>query len=466
MNLMFSSIKIRLVVWLTFALSLVTSGIGIYLYYQLENIVTGSVDDHLHSEIQLIAGLLDVEGERDEAPLDEADTGQYAVPLSGHYYQVYWIDKGKTTYSPSLSKAGAKLAAAEKNYSPIYNTTTGPEGGPLRMLSQAFNLSSGSTVIIQAGDSLAGAYKLLSSFKKVTLIVFPTFILISCFSALVIIGWSFKPLDAFSEKVGHVTEKSLGERLAVEGVDRELEPLARNFNTMLERIEQSFIRQRQFLSDASHELRTPASVIKSLCEITLTRERDIHEYEDTLAKIEKKVNRMTALINRILNVSRLESEIFLSSKTAVDLKSILKDVVKALHPWAQGMGTDINLKGDNLTVWGDRDRLTEAFTNIVDNAVKYNKKGSVVKITLTGGSGMANVSVSDRGIGIPEEEQRKIFDRFYRVDKSRSLVEGSGLGLSIAKSIVEAHNGTIEIISTAGKGTSVVVRLPYIREDT
>ncbi|OGL52027.1 MAG: hypothetical protein A3G31_04440 [Candidatus Schekmanbacteria bacterium RIFCSPLOWO2_12_FULL_38_15] len=229
---------------------------------------------------------------------------------------------------------------------------------------------------------------------------------------------------------------------------------------MLKRLEESFLKQSQFLSDASHDLKTPTSVIKSYCDVTLSRERTPLEYREAMENISEMANRISIIINRILEISRLESKTFSLNIMDVDLKDLIGNVLKLLEPSALLKGVKISLSGEDIKVRGDRERLTEAFINIIDNAIKYNRNSGSVEIKTGSKEGRAIISVEDTGIGIPESEKERIFDRFFRVDTSRSVVAGSGLGLSIVKAIINAHSGSIEVESEVGKGSIFKIFLP------
>lgn len=460
---MFTSIKTRLVIWFMIVLSILFSSLGVHLYRELEKIIIGSVDSHLHSEVQLIAGLLDVEEGMHEAELSEAAVGEYALPLSGHYYQVV-SGNNILARSPSLSIVDAFLPAVPESPSPEYQTITGPDRSPLRLLTQTFHLKIG-VITVQAGETLDEAYEILNSFRYIFLILFPLFLLLTWLGIAVITKLSFKKLDAFSEKVGRITERSLSERLETKGAESELKPLAVAFNTMMDRIEESFMKQRRFLSDASHDLRTPTSVIKSLCDVTLDRKRTSDEYSETLRKIERSSERMRSIIDRILSISRLDNDKYRPKRANVDLLDVVGDVMKIIRPKASEKGIETSIKGSPVVVKGDRERLIEAFINIVDNAIKYNRSGGSVRVDVRRRNDEALVTVSDTGVGIEEKEIGQIFDRFYRVDRSRGVVEGSGLGLSIAKSIIEAHNGKIGVESEAGEGSVFTITLPLTKDE-
>ena len=456
---MLTSIKSKLIVWVLFTFSIIFTVIGIFIYYELNEIVIGTVDRHLHNEIELIAGLLRADEAEIEHELSEVAVGEYAVPLSGHYYQIVSSDGKIIASSPSLSIVGASLPNIKGSSAPSFKTILGPEKGPLRFMTQSFIVSN-KTYIIQAGDSLEDSYKILSSFKKIILLIFPAVFIVSGIGILIITGLSFKALDIFSKKVGQITEMNLNERIDGMSMDRELQILAQSFNMMLKRLEESFLKQSQFLSDASHDLKTPATVIKSYCDVTLSRERTPSEYKDAMENISEMANRISVIISRILEISRLESKTYSLNIMDVDLKALIGNVVKLLEPSASAKEIKMSLSGDDIKVRGDRERLTEAFINIIDNAIKYNKNSGSVEIKTGSKEGQAIISVEDTGIGIPESEKERIFDRFFRVDTSRSIVAGSGLGLSIVKAIINAHNGSIEVESEVGKGSRFMIFLP------
>lgn len=466
---MLNSIKLKLVILFLVVFSFFFTGLEIFLYYRLEDLVIHLADEHLTSELETIANLMTVEEahgqlETELAELSSAVTGMYSTKLSGHYYQI--VDAGGRILvkSPSLALADASLPVVQPPGDiQVFRSVTGPDGMPLRVISQTFNFSIG-RLTFQAGDSLEDTYELLSSFRNIVLAIFPAVFIICGIGVFVMTGLALRTLKTFSSKVGQITEANLSERIEVRGAPAELKPLASSFNTMLGRLEESFSRQKQFLSDASHELRTPTSIIKSFCDITLSRERQTPDYKDAMKKIGETVNRMCDIINRILVISRLDTKTIMFKPVKMDLRDIMRDVLKLIEPSAVNKGITIRLNGPSVTVKGDREGLTEVFTNIVENAIKYNRPEGKVDIDIKEFHGWASVVIADTGIGIPEGETEKIFDRFYRVDASRGVTVGSGLGLSIVRTIVEAHGGRVDVSSEVGKGTSFTVYIPLNQE--
>lgn len=461
---MFNSIKLRLFVWLLVIFTIIFTGFGIFLYYEIKGFSLGQVDDQLKTSLQTINGIMLLEESHGQLQMElwelsNVTTGEYAERLSGHYYQILTPDGEILARSPSLGLANATLPIVEGTEEPMFQTGTGPDNTPLRLISQSIQLSS-ATLIIEIGNSLKDTYSLLDSFKKIIVIVLPMIFMLSGLAGLIITGRALRPLKTFSSEIGQITEESLKTRIEENSVVTELRPLAESFNTMLVRIEGAFWRQQQFLSDASHELRTPTSIIKSYCDVTLRRERTAPEYRDALRKIEETVNRMCDIINRILVISRLDSKTIRLNPVRMDLMEVLKDVIRLVEPAALNRDIKMSLNGKPVTVLGDREGITEVFTNVVENAVKYNRPGGSVDMDIGEDNGRAIVTVKDTGIGIPAEEIPKIFDRFYRVDMSRGQTVGSGLGLSIVKGIIEAHGGRIDVESAVGRGSTFRVSLP------
>jgi len=455
---MFFSIKLKLITWTVLTLAVLFLTLGIYLQHELEEIIIGSVDSHLHSEVQLLASLIDSE-EGEHIEISEAETGEYSLPLSGHYYQIVSPEGQVIIRSPSLSIVDALLPLAEGSYSAEFKEISGPGKSRLRMLSQRFRTASGE-VIIQAAETLEEPYHLIDEFQSALYLIFPATLILATVGIIIISRSALSRLDRFSEKVGHITEKRLDDRLEDEGLEVELMPLARGFNEMMDRLELSFKKQGQFLSDASHDLRTPTSVIKSHCDVILKKPRSPEEYVDALKKIKNSSERMSGIIDRILEVARLDSSQFKLKHDSFDLLDLLGNVVKLLAPKTKEKDISVSIQGESAPFNGDKERLFEAFSDIVDNAIKYNNRNGSVDVTVNKRDASVEVAITDSGIGIPREEQAKIFDRFYRVDSSRGMTTGSGLGLPITKAIVEAHNGKIDLQSKSGEGSCFTVILP------
>jgi len=241
----------------------------------------------------------------------------------------------------------------------------------------------------------------------------------------------------------------------------ELEQLVQTCNVNLDKLQEALERQTRFTSDASHELRTPLSILLTETELALKKERAAEEYRSALETILRAARRMKGVIDGLLTLARADAGQIPIRNETVALRPLVEETLRLLQPIAVGRSVALSSELADLSVPGDPERLRDVVTNLVINAVRYNREGGHVAIRLREESREAELSVADTGVGIPESDRPHIFDRFYRVDKARSREQGgTGLGLAITKWIVEAHRGTISFSSREGEGTTFTVRLP------
>lgn len=460
---MIRSIKAKTIILLIVVLSVIFLGVGIFLDRELDAIISESIDASLYTKVQIVNSL--IEHKKDELDMEfvEISVGEYSVPYSGHYYQILLKDGSPFWKSPSLAEEVLpymKEGFAEGS-EPFYSDAVGPKGQPVRLLTSTITVGKWDFVII-AADDISQAHELESSFRKVLWFSVPVAVILAIVGAMFIVVLSLRSVKRLSHEVEEITEKNLDKTLSVNDMDSELVGLAEAFNTTFKRLDEAFLLQRKFLSDASHELRTPVSIIKSYCDITLKRERSAEEYRETVEVVDATVTRMASLVEKILDVARLESGGMSLKRESLDITQVVKSVYKLISPVARENGVAMTLHGaeESITLCGDEDSLSELFMNLMDNAVKYNQRGGVVEITCTESNGWIEVSVADTGIGIPKEELEKIFSRFYRIDTSRSEIAGAGLGLNIVKAIAEVHGGRLEVESEYGKGSRFTLYLP------
>jgi signal transduction histidine kinase len=244
-----------------------------------------------------------------------------------------------------------------------------------------------------------------------------------------------------------------------------LKGIASSFNRAFAGLEGAFNRQRQFVGDASHELKTPLAVILAQAEVSLRRDRKPDEYKTALAGIADAAKMMSLIIEKLLQLARLHSDKFSLQMEKTPLNEILETSLKLLRPVADRKGIVLHMPEDNTySVHGNREALQEAFVNIIENAIKYNVPGGRITISLKKEGEFIVAEIADTGVGIPEEDVGKVFDRFYRVDKSGSRESGGiGLGLSIVREIVRLHGGRIEIKSRINEGSAVSLYLPEVK---
>ena len=223
-------------------------------------------------------------------------------------------------------------------------------------------------------------------------------------------------------------------------------------------------KQKQFLSDASHELLTPLTIAANEIEVALKQQRETSYYVKTLDTLKGEVSRLSTLVSNLLILARHENTSQPISMHEVEIVDLISKVVAALARKFEDKKVryTINFPEENIVVKGNATMLEQLFTNLIDNAFKFSPVDKSIEISIQKKRQHAEISVQDHGIGIAKDEQQKIFDRFYRVDTSRTQTKGYGLGLSLAKTIVEVHEGSITLHSEPGKGSMFVVTLPAI----
>ena len=276
-----------------------------------------------------------------------------------------------------------------------------------------------------------------------------------------------KPVDRVSSLAARISSTNLKERINYAGPDDEIKRLADTFDGMLGRLENSFESQKQFIQDASHELRTPIAIAQTNIEVLEMDDKvTVKDYERLMNILKMNLERMSTLSEKLLLLS--ESEQGKANWSTVELAPLLTELTTEFKTKAGETSINLELVSieTDALVFGDVFRLKQALVNLVDNAIKYNRPGGEVKISASADDAQVVVEIKDNGIGISQSDQQRIFERFYRVDKSRSRAQGgSGLGLAIVKKIAEEHSGTVSVESTVGEGSTFRITLPRRKID-
>jgi heavy metal sensor kinase len=293
------------------------------------------------------------------------------------------------------------------------------------------------------------------------LAAFPIILVLGSLGGWILTRRSLSPIGYIASKAKSITSNNLSERLATRGTNDEMDNLIQTINGMIARLESSFKRISEFTADASHELKTPLCALKGEAEVLLSKERPAGEYQEGLAHFIERFDHLDRMINDLILLSKFDSSHVELNMTSLRLDLLVQDMGSLFKVLAEQRGVDLQMdRVQEVTIMGDKVRLQQLFTNLIDNAIKYTTEGSI-RITVEKDEENAVVQLVDTGIGIPREEQEKIFKRFYRVDKSRSKESGGvGLGLSIAEWIAHAHRGRIEVDSELNQGSTFTVYLP------
>ncbi len=278
-------------------------------------------------------------------------------------------------------------------------------------------------------------------------------------------GNAIGPIQQISRTAEGIHARNLAERIDTASMDSELQSLGATLNSMLARIESAFEKQCQFTADASHDLRTPLAVLLSHCELALSRPRSPEEYQATLETCRAAAGRMESLVDGLLLLARSDAGQLELQRTQIDLKDLAAEAIELFRPYAAEHHVELRLAGEVACCWADCDAISQVIANLLDNAILYNREGGLVTLSTSYSDGVACLLVQDTGTGIAPDVLARIFDRFYRADEARLRQNvdrgrsGSGLGLSICKSIVEAHGGDLSVSSTLTVGSSFKVCL-------
>ena len=273
-----------------------------------------------------------------------------------------------------------------------------------------------------------------------------------------------RPIGELSEGISRMSRGDLSARVNVRGRN-EFSELAAAFNSMSERLEQLDKTRSQFVSNASHELKTPLSTMKILIETLLYQDPiDQGMTKEFLTDVNKEIDRLNRIVSDLLTLVKIDSGSTQLNRTEVNIGDLLQEQVRRLSPLARENGIELDCAvKDSLEVSGDMLKLQQVIYNVIDNAIKYTGRGGEVHCSLARTGRKAVIRVADTGVGIPEEDLPHIFDRFYRVDKARSReTGGTGLGLSIVKQTLQMHGGDISAKSTFGKGSTFTIELPLL----
>lgn len=341
-------------------------------------------------------------------------------------------------------------------------TVTARNGQAVRLYSM--NLNENGTIygVLQVGESLAQLYATLQSIILALLILTPFVLLLSAGGSYWLAKRAFRPILYLTRTAREIKAGDLHRRVPVPLARDEVHDLALTLNDMIGRLDQAFTQQRRFVADASHELRTPVTVIRSVTDIALENALTLEESIAVLRDVNAEAERLGQLINDLLALARADEGQLSLDCEPVRLDLLAHDVADTMEPLALERAITLTVQVTSpAIVLGDTARLIQVMMGLVDNALTYTNAGGSVTLSVAVNTGYATFSVRDTGIGIAPQDVEHIFERFYRADPARSRAAGgSGLGLSIVDWIVQAHQGTIVVDSQERKGSTFTVKLP------
>ena len=332
----------------------------------------------------------------------------------------------------------------------------------------------GKLIQVEAGTTLFSMQHMLFSLTRVLAFSSVGILVLAAIGGYLLMKRPLRPLVVLTEKAADIGRKQLGERLPVPDTGDELERLTYSLNGMIERLEEALDHNRRFSADASHELRTPLTIMRGELEEMLQVEGLPPEVVENLVSVLDEIERMARIVNSLMAITRLDAGGERMALQPVDFSALVNTTMEHMRLLAEEKGLVLNCKTEHgIYIFADPMRIKQVAVNLVDNAIKYSQitdaaRRGRVDVAVYGSGSTAVLKVSDEGIGIAPEALPRVFDRFYRADASRSRGDagGVGLGLAIVKAIVTAHEGTVSITSTLGRGSTVTVELPLLQPPT
>lgn len=468
------NLKTRIAIWLNAINFLIFSFFGLGMYLGITHSVEEGINNRLYStakatfyiiEKPLISGNFIVDS-KDFENILRAFLG---FSGSESYVRIVRPDGKIISATPnvflqnvSLSFEDIKDLSNNKEILRDFPAPTGFKEKKIRVLFYPITANGKLIAYIEVASSLLRLENIQNSILQILLIIIPIALALSNLAGFIVFNKGLKPISILINELKNITANNL-KKLPEWNKNDEFKELFKSINDMIDRFNKACVQTAQFSADASHELRTPLTIIKGLIEVALRSERTVEEYQDTLISILEEIERMVRIVEDLLLISKSEAGEVLIEKKEVNIKDLLTELCEQLSFFAEDRNISLIYKDiEDIVIRADALRLRQVFTNLIENAIKYNKeKGKVFVYTKKEKEGLA-IFVEDTGIGIKEEDIPYIFDRFFRADKSRKReIGGAGLGLSICKWIIEAHNGYITVRSVYGEGTTFKVWLPY-----
>ena len=453
-------IRVRLTAWYLAVVCLVLFVSSVGMYVGIRDTMQRQVDRSLQRRVQEMQAFLSRHRDVDESDLPEHFRRSSQVQPSEEFFEVS-DSSGEWIYqAPILERLHLRPSLPDLDRQPYYLTYS-RRSGNLRVLSATVD-ASGQLYFVQVAAVIQPMFDILRGIRSAALWTLPAVLLVAGAGGYWLSGRAMKPVYDIASTAQGISERSLSNRLRVSGANDELRHLSETLNGMLARLESAFARVTRFTADASHELRTPISVIRTTAEVILERPRSVEEYEELIGQIRSESEYTSELIEDLLTLARADVNPASLNLVPIDAQQVAAEVIMGGRALALSreltFATEIDSGARSLLA--DKQSLKRLLMILIDNATKYTPAGGEVRLSVARGSGQVIFAVEDSGIGIPREALPHIFEQFYRAQNARdSGSEGTGLGLAIADWIATAHGSRLEVGSVPSGGTTLRIAL-------
>ena len=455
------SLRFRVAVWYFCTVAAILSLAATGYWFAVRSRLNDALDRHLTYRLIGLGHYL--EG------IDVHNDQQLAARLReisriGELYEVF-DDKGRLiAQSDRLSLQGMSPQPPADLGVEFRFVNSGPSDFPYRVAWQKVPIG-GRTLIVGTADPQVKYEGVLTRFTSVLLLSAPVILIVAILCGVWLGRRALAPVARITDDARAITESNLSARLAVPDSRDELQQLSETLNQMLERIEQSFMRTKQFTADASHELRAPLTLIYTAAQYALRRPRSREELVESLQKIVRESRRTAVLIDDLLLLARGDAGRETTELDVLDARALARDAAEQATAMGGTKNVRVKLELDpnELPIRASEAKLRRLLLILVDNAVKFTPGGGTVTLGVSRDRSAVTISVADTGVGISADDLPHIFERFWQADKVRSReVSGTGLGLPIARQIAEQHGASLDVRSEPGCGSLFTVRLPRV----
>ena len=421
------------------------------------------------ARLTIVATSLTHDAEEGQSPLDAARST--VVELTGEDQSLAVFDATGRLLASQLADQELQVAPAPideiPQEVPAFTTVTEVDDADRhRLATRVVTIHPGAQrYIIVAGHSLEDIDDELASVRAVFGAAIPVALIVAAIGGWLMARQTLAPVATMADRAGRLGAETAGKRLPVANPRDELGRLASAFNALLGRMDAAFAQQRQFMADASHELRTPIATLRTAASVTLQQpHRDEAEYRETLGIIEEQSRRLSRIVDDMFTLARADAGRYPLRTIDLYLDSLVQEVVATARVLATGRLVEVGARVlPEAPFVGDEDLLRRMLMNLVENAVRYTPEGGTVQVSLDRRKDSYVIVVADTGAGIPAPAQSHVFERFYQGDPSRSRTDasrGAGLGLAIARWIARAHHGDLRLVSSSPAGSTFEAELP------
>jgi signal transduction histidine kinase len=443
------TIRFKITLWYASLLLVLLIVFNVFMYIAISRISYQNMEELLKADADQVVSILQSAGYNIYLDIP------YKIIATNTYFVVFDL-KGNTGLRSELLPEIVDLPIKDEQIRYIYTDNL-----DLAIYDKPLKFNGDIIGWVRVGRSLQPLIKTLGNLKLIILISTPLYILFASLGGWFLAQRALRPIDYITKTAREIRKGNLTQRLMLPRTEDEVGRLATTFDEMLDKLESSISKEKRFASDASHELRTPVSIISAQVEQTLSgNKRSERDYRQALKKILMESKKMSYIISQLLMFYRGDEGKYELNFEILDLNMIVEEVANEFKGIASDNGIEINFEvKEKVKIRADQTLITRLLINLIDNAIRYSKKDGKVNIVVFREKDFANIIVEDNGIGISKKDIPYIFDRFYRSDRSRTG-QGTGLGLSIVKWIVDMHKGEIKVESEINRGSRFIVKLP------